>query len=263
MSYEAVKDPNRLRNAVGFAGGITDAASGWRPTLRRLLFAPDGALSRSVVLCLAGLFTLPTALYFWKYEGGAANLFFVSSVTLTLAACMLLAFRRVLVASVLVNALVGIAATVAWAKHQAMDMVLHAYDIVFYLSSWSTIAYLWRDFQLHVIALVAARAGHRRCRCRRLSVRCQQRAPQDCARRGCPSRVRLRHRRRGEGRAPAHPVLLERSLHVVVLFILGRDGRNTVARPIDRSGQFGARRSFCDADGLRHHDKASAHHPHP
>ena len=155
MSCGAVKDPTRPRNAAKFAGGITDWASGWRPTLRRLAFTPDGALSRSFILCLAGLFTLPTAVYFWKYEGGAANLFFVSSVTLTLAACMVLAFRRVLVASVLVNALVGVAATVAWAKHQTMDMVLHAYDIVFYLSSGSTIAYLWRDFQVYVIELVA------------------------------------------------------------------------------------------------------------
>jgi phosphoglycerol transferase MdoB-like AlkP superfamily enzyme len=144
-------------DAVEFSGALTDwvSASGWRLNLRRVLFAPDGALSRGLILSVAALFTLPTALYFWKYEGGAANRFFVSSVTLTLAACAVLAFRRVLVASVLVNALVGIAATVAWAKHQTMDMVLHAYDIVFYLSSASTIAFLWRDFRIYVIVLIA------------------------------------------------------------------------------------------------------------
>jgi phosphoglycerol transferase MdoB-like AlkP superfamily enzyme len=144
-------------DAVEFSAALTDwvPASGWRLNLRRVLFAPDGALSRGLILSVAALFTLPTALYFWKYEGGAANRFFVSSVTLTLAACAVLAFRRVLVASVLVNALVGIAATVAWAKHQTMDMVLHAYDIVFYLSSASTIAFLWRDFRIYVIVLIA------------------------------------------------------------------------------------------------------------
>src|SRR5260370_40502444 len=89
-----------------------------------------------------------------KQVGGAANLFFVSSVTLTLAACLMLAFGRVLVASVLVHAVVGIEATVAWAKHQAMDMALHAYDVVFYFSSWSTIGFLWRDFRAYVIALI-------------------------------------------------------------------------------------------------------------
>jgi phosphoglycerol transferase MdoB-like AlkP superfamily enzyme len=144
-------------DAVEFNGGLAGwvPASGWRLNLRRPLLAPDGALSRGLVLSVAALFTVPTALYFWKYEGGAANRFFVSSVTLTLAACMALALRRVLVASVLVNALVGIVAIVAWAKHQTMDMVLHAYDIVFYLSSASTIAFLWRDFRIYVIALAA------------------------------------------------------------------------------------------------------------
>jgi phosphoglycerol transferase MdoB-like AlkP superfamily enzyme len=144
-------------DAVEFSGGLADwvPASGRRLNLRRLLLTPDGALSRGLVLSVAALFTVPTALYFWKYEGGAANRFFVSSVTLTLAACMALAFRRVLVASVLVNALVGTVATMAWAKHQTMDMVLHAYDIVFYLSSASTIAFLWRDFRIYVIALIA------------------------------------------------------------------------------------------------------------
>jgi phosphoglycerol transferase MdoB-like AlkP superfamily enzyme len=34
--------------------------------------------------------------------------------------------------------------------------VLHAYDIVFYLSSWSTIGYLWNDFRRYIIALMAA-----------------------------------------------------------------------------------------------------------
>jgi phosphoglycerol transferase MdoB-like AlkP superfamily enzyme len=133
----------------------TRAAGGLRGP-GRLLFAPDGELSRGLVNGAAVLFTLPIADYFWKYEGSPANLFFVSSVTLTLAACAVLVFGRILVASVLVNALVGIVAIVAWAKHQAMDMALHAYDVIFYLSSWSTIGFLWRDFRTHVIALLAA-----------------------------------------------------------------------------------------------------------
>ena len=33
-----------------------------------------------LVVCTAVLFTLPTADYFWKYEGGAAHWFFVTSV---------------------------------------------------------------------------------------------------------------------------------------------------------------------------------------
>ena len=149
-SSEAVKIADQV------ADGVWARMAEWRRDPARLLFAPDGTLSRGLVIGVAALFTLPTADYFWKYEGGAANLFFVSSITLTLAACAVLAFCRVLVASVLVNAIVGIVATVAWAKHQAMDMALHAYDVFFYFSSWSTIGFLWRDFRLHVIALIAA-----------------------------------------------------------------------------------------------------------
>lgn len=149
-SSEAVKLTDQV------ADGVWARVTEWRRDPARLLFAPDGALSGGLVFSVAALFTIPTVDYFWKYEGGAANLFFVSSITLTLGACLLLAFGRVLVASVLVNAIVGIVATVAWAKHQAMDMALHAYDIVFYLSSWSTIGFLWRDFRGYVIALIAA-----------------------------------------------------------------------------------------------------------
>jgi hypothetical protein len=138
------------------ADGVWARVTEWRRDPARWLFAPDGTLSRGLVFGVSALFTLPTVDYFWRYEGGAANLFFVSSVTLTLAAGLMLAFGRVLVASVLVNAILGIVATVAWAKHRAMDMALHAYDVVFYFSSWSTIGFLWRDFRAYVIALIAA-----------------------------------------------------------------------------------------------------------
>ncbi len=158
----ASSDPVRITDKIAerITGRITDRcwarAADWLRNPRDWLFAPDGGLSRGLVIAAALLFTLPTANYFWKYEGGAPHWFFVSSVTLTLAACAVLVFGRILVAAVLVNALVGIVATVAWAKHQAMDMVLHAYDLVFYLSSWSTVGFLWRDFRTYVIALMAA-----------------------------------------------------------------------------------------------------------
>ena len=138
------------------AAGVWPRVSEWRRDPARLLFAADGTLSRGLVFAGAAVLTLPTVDYFWRYEGGAANLFFVSSITLTLAACLMLVFCRVLVASVLVNAIIGIVATVAWAKHQAMDMALHAYDVVFYLSSWPTVAFLWRNFRTEVIALIGA-----------------------------------------------------------------------------------------------------------
>jgi Sulfatase len=122
-----------------------------------ILRSPSGRAPNQVLsLCAAALFSLPTAVYLRYYEGGAFNQFFVWSITLAVGAWIVLALRRILVASVLVNALVGIVAIVSWAKQQAMDMALHAYDIVFYLSSWATIDYLWNGFRIHVVALLAA-----------------------------------------------------------------------------------------------------------
>ena len=44
----------------------------------------------------------------------------------------------------------------ASAKRAAMNMVVHAYDIFFYLSSWSTVSYIWSDQRRYLLALVAA-----------------------------------------------------------------------------------------------------------
>src|SRR5215470_6546512 len=83
-----------------------------RPDPTSLLSA-SGDRRRILSLFATVFFTLPTAYYFSGYEGGPANMFFIWSVTLTLAAGIVLAFRTILVASVLVNALVGIVAAVA------------------------------------------------------------------------------------------------------------------------------------------------------
>src|SRR3974390_614762 len=113
--------------------------------------------SRARVLSLgaAVLASLPTAVYFWFYEGHASNEIFVVSVTLAFGPWLVLAIRRVLVATVLVNSLIGIVSTMSWAKQQAMDMALHAYDLVFYLRSWGTIAFLSNGFRIHILALIA------------------------------------------------------------------------------------------------------------
>ena len=60
--------------------------------------------NRVLSLCAAALFSLPIAVYLRYHEGGASNQFFVWSVTLALGTWTVLAFRRILVATVLVNA---------------------------------------------------------------------------------------------------------------------------------------------------------------
>jgi len=42
-----------------------------------------------------------------------------------------------------------------------MNMVVHAYDFIFYLSSWSTISYLWSDQRRYFVALAGALLGVR------------------------------------------------------------------------------------------------------
>jgi phosphoglycerol transferase MdoB-like AlkP superfamily enzyme len=95
-------------------------------------------------------------LYFRRYEGGAPNLFFVWSATLLVASAIVFLTGRVLVAAVLVPALIAIVDRTSAVKHEAMDMVVHAYDIIFYLGSWSTLSFLWREYWTDLVALAAA-----------------------------------------------------------------------------------------------------------
>ena len=91
--------------------------------------------------------------YFWVDEGALANILFTAGITLALIACLVLLSRRVLFATTLVALLVVLIVAVSSVKRAVMNMVLHAYDIVFYLSSWSTISYLWSDQRRYLVAL--------------------------------------------------------------------------------------------------------------
>ena len=105
-----------------------------------------------VVAVLSGML----ARYFWLDEGSPANVLFTAAVTWTLIAGVVLLSRRVLFATVLVTALIVVLVAVATVKRSIMNMVVHAYDLFFYLSSWSTISFLWSDHRRYVIALIAA-----------------------------------------------------------------------------------------------------------
>jgi phosphoglycerol transferase MdoB-like AlkP superfamily enzyme len=111
---------------------------------------PRGALRVVLAVALGVLF------YFARAEGGPASIAFVSLVTLAIAAAVLLATRRLMFSAVAVAALVGVVVTASSIKRQAMDMVLHAYDIVFYAGSWSTLSYLWSDHRASVLSMLAA-----------------------------------------------------------------------------------------------------------
>ncbi|MGH6816436.1 MAG: sulfatase-like hydrolase/transferase [Hyphomicrobiaceae bacterium] len=95
-------------------------------------------------------------MYFWKTEGEVLNIVFTAAVTLAIGASIVFVSRRILIAAVLMAAMVTIVTVVSSVKQQTMNMTLHAYDLVFYLSSWSTVTYLWDDYRRYMIPLAAA-----------------------------------------------------------------------------------------------------------
>src|SRR5262245_34922133 len=109
-----------------------------RATLRGEL-RPARAWAVSVVLValMAG--------HVWNDEGELPNILFTFAVTGALIAFVLVISSRALFATVVVATLVAAVATAAAAKRATINMVVHAYDLFFYLSSWSTISYLWSD----------------------------------------------------------------------------------------------------------------------
>ncbi|HRJ68814.1 MAG TPA: sulfatase [Beijerinckiaceae bacterium] len=66
--------------------------------------------------------------------------------TISFAALLAFATRRVLFATFLTVAIIVTIKLAAIAKLQTMNMVLHAYDLVFYLSDWPTVKYLLTEF---------------------------------------------------------------------------------------------------------------------
>lgn len=135
---------------VDTAGGVI-GAGGPRGEVR----AARRQLGRRAVRGSAAFAALLIGVSFWKYEGILANVVFTAAVTVTLAALLLAATRRLLPTTVAMVAFVGLVNFVADAKHGTLGMVLHAYDIVFYLGSWSTVTYLWAAARGYVTVLAA------------------------------------------------------------------------------------------------------------
>ncbi|MGE5511012.1 MAG: sulfatase-like hydrolase/transferase [Bacteroidota bacterium] len=93
--------------------------------------------------------------YYWMTEGPPANVLFTAATTFLIGALIALATRRVLFATAVTASIVAVVVAVAQAKLNTVGMVFHAYDFVFYLTSWSTVSYLWDNACFYVIALFA------------------------------------------------------------------------------------------------------------
>lgn len=105
---------------------------------------------------LAAVLVALLARHFWLDEGTLANIVFTLGVTAGIIAFVLLLTRRALFSTVMATAIVGIVFATSAAKHSIMNMVAHAYDLVFYLSSPSTISYLWSDQRRYVVGFLLA-----------------------------------------------------------------------------------------------------------
>jgi phosphoglycerol transferase MdoB-like AlkP superfamily enzyme len=94
--------------------------------------------------------------HFWLDEGTFPNILFTAAVTLSLIAFVVVLTRRVLFATALMASLIVVLVAAASIKRALMNMVLHAYDLFFYLSSWATVSYLWSDHRRYLLGLAGA-----------------------------------------------------------------------------------------------------------
>ena len=138
---------------VDVAGGVAEA-----PGPRGAVRAGSWQLAPQTVRGIAAVAAFGVAVSFWKYEGLLSNVMFTAGVTLALAALLLAATRRLLPTTVAMVAFIGLVNFVADAKHDTLGMVLHAYDIVFYLGSWSTVSFLWWAARWYVAMFVVGAA---------------------------------------------------------------------------------------------------------
>lgn len=90
-----------------------------------------------------------------RYEGGAADIAFTIAAPATFGGLLLVATRRGFFSLIASIALVTLIFLISRAKQDTMNMVLHAYDIIFYFSSWSTISFLLESYPWHMVALAA------------------------------------------------------------------------------------------------------------
>lgn len=113
-------------------------------------------LHAALVWGSAGVTTVLLSLYFGLAEGGLADPIFATAVTLAVGALIVWVGRRVLVAAVLVVAMVGMVRAISYAKQQATEVLLHAYDLIALTKSWSTLAEVWSQHHRLVVALAIA-----------------------------------------------------------------------------------------------------------
>jgi phosphoglycerol transferase MdoB-like AlkP superfamily enzyme len=126
---------------------------------QRLLDSQTGHLSRFAIAGLTGLIGIGLAYYHFYHEGERQTITFAAAITTALIAFLTFATRRVLFSTTVVAAIVALIVVAADVKRHYIDMVLHAYDVVFYFTSWSTLSFLWVDHKGELLLALLAVAA--------------------------------------------------------------------------------------------------------
>jgi phosphoglycerol transferase MdoB-like AlkP superfamily enzyme len=127
-----------------------------RVRARPRLFEAPGQLSSHAVWTLTAAVAAGLAYYIWHYEGWRETIIFAGAVTTALVAALTLATRRILFAIAVVASVVAMIVVAADVKRHYIEMVLHAYDVVFYLTSPATLQFLWVDHRVQLMSIAVS-----------------------------------------------------------------------------------------------------------
>jgi phosphoglycerol transferase MdoB-like AlkP superfamily enzyme len=106
-----------------------------------------------VAWVVAAIATIGLGILVSLSEASTLDILFTLALIGTVCAVVAWFSRRPLFALAFTTALVALIFLVSKMKQDAMNMGLHAYDIVFYLGSWSTVSFLIASYPWHVIAV--------------------------------------------------------------------------------------------------------------
>jgi Sulfatase len=133
------------------------AGSGLRAPRAAMPATPwlGSGLGNAECYAFAAVVALIVGRYFWYSEGTLENIAFTTGITLAIVAALTLITRRVMFAVVVTGSFCLLIAVASAVKRQTMNMVVHAYDLFFYLSSWSTVRFLATEYPGMVLKAVA------------------------------------------------------------------------------------------------------------
>jgi hypothetical protein len=118
-----------------------------------------GTFSARMSWALLVAICLVMASFFWMNEWPHANAAYSVAVTGAIITLIAALSGRMLFATVLAAAQVGIVCVAAIIKLKTMDMLVHAYDLYFYFRSWSTVEFLATSYPLYAFGLLGALVG--------------------------------------------------------------------------------------------------------